>query len=837
MLPDQIDDQKNFKHHSSTFGRNSQSIGGDFNGVDAGEEQNGKVGTVHRPTDLLLGVAGYIPRRHPDLEGLNIPLHELWMRSMREHTRVYPTGNSIAVFYGSFYAPPSSFDTTPHKIRAAAEQTLFAATLFVTEVELLQQTGRICDSLPILSRKNGYRTLIQVKTAEFSIVRDLYGRLNAVVDFCRGDFGQKSDSKDDWLTAARKTVISVLSYVFSPKEAGPVVAGRDEDRPPTSKASVGYTELPQSFMDLKRAAKFILRDLGLGATVPGVYHFHPVVAMEQILHIAASCVQILCLGLQSFVRAHTGMPQFALLDHEATEIHLNGCEIPQSKRIVAYLQKLTCLGDMTKRPVLVFEERQSPQLRDAFPELDDTAPCDLHCSLEDVIDIWGGARVEFVDTGTKEDQSNIIRMHIGGGVLYPTGHDGAVWHWMSEDDPELPRTLEALQERYPKVSIHRREKIRIGTLSVNRDCPLSTDEGQRVLHRISRDHIQSLQAFAPHWQLNPIQGGIQGGQYIVPQFMLGWKKMPGHTEKQNLLNPSNNTLLPELSNIYGVQISLCTGLMYRVPLRDLIASRIKSYIRSRGPSLDEWYILDQLDISEAFHKPNLRDWFLSLPNVLHKPAWTLVKEILCQLQHTRIDHENMLRVGWVQENDALKCLKIQCSGSNAWAKMLTDSPDVVTFACVAPICMESPSERHRCRWSLPRSYELKRVLQLYTRVRPMGVDHYSSVVSDGWTLQDGKSYWIGREDLMMLATVSRRKGITQLSVKRSAMPTHLFKRMNGRVTLRETNDEGAVECFIGSPESFAQEEAANRANVATVPLTVQSSPLTIRAASTATRVT
>jgi hypothetical protein len=72
----------------------------------------------------------------------------------------------------------------------------------------------------------------------------------------------------------------------------------------------------------------MLEELGFAITalVPNLESSHDpsllgfgAMVVTQSLHFAASCVQIFCLGLQSFVRAHTGMPQFSLLDHEASE--------------------------------------------------------------------------------------------------------------------------------------------------------------------------------------------------------------------------------------------------------------------------------------------------------------------------------------------------------------------------------------------------------------------------------------------------------------------------------------------------------------------------------------
>ena len=822
----------------------------------------------HATTDLLLGIAGYVPHWHSaqELPVWDSECHEAWMHEIRKHIRFYSRDKAVlSVAYGPADQTPSlGFSRVINQVRVALRR-------FQNAASSLQESGLICDSVPILFKcQIDSVPVVEVRNLDLRLADSLCESLEAVrvwggsegqdfeslsaawrvpetarmeehknsfslPDFSLGDFFRR---------AGRSIIVSAPDATAQAITAvKPAVAGGNNRQ---------TWVLPKCFENLERACNNFFRSLSPTISIPTDPLMEEflldgmALCLMHILDRAACCIQILCLGLQSLVRSHTGMPRFSLLDREVNVILLNGAELPEPRRIdgrfVAHLQELTCLGDMTHGPVLVFEELRSAPSADGLPNLVGKAPCDLLCSLEDVIYIWGEAKVEFADVISDNGQYHHINtVQIGGGILYPNQPGGQSWHWMSENDPAIPKALEALQKNHPKLSVDRREKIRIGSLSINRDCPLSTERGQKVLSKILLDHVRSLQAFAPHWQLDSIQGGIQGGQYVIPQFMLGWNKRPGQTEKQNLLNPANNTLLPELSNLYGLQISLCTGLMYRVPLQRLIASRMEPYIRSRGPSVAEWFELEEAwQMLEAFYDSDLEEWFRKLPNEYHPAVWMLVKEILHQLQHTGIDHENMLRIGWIQSNYALKCLKIKCSEGNSWAKILTDSPDVVTFACVEPTCMQSSSPRHKCSGKIPESYDPLRPLQLYTRVRPLRLDDQGFMIPLDFTLEDGRSYWIGPKDLMMLATANLKEGAAQVIVKRSKIPVNYFRRMTFRVTLRETNDEGALECFVGGYESFQEKEVVKEASVSSVPLTaartpIQSAPLVIRGATAATR--
>ena len=144
----------------------------------------------------------------------------------------------------------------------------------------------------------------------------------------------------------------------------------------------------------------------------------------------------------------------------------------------------------------------------------------------------------------------------------------------------------------------------------------------------------------------------------------------------------------------------------------------------------------------------------------------------------------------------LECFDISCIGANSWAKILTDTPEIATFACVTPLCLEMIDQRQRCRRALPSKFEDAGVYQLCTRVRPRGGDSNSKETPREWTLKQGKLYWIGPKDLMLQACVTIMEGMMVLRVKRSAMPMKFFKRLISRATIRETNDEGAVECLV-----------------------------------------
>lgn len=147
------------------------------------------------------------------------------------------------------------------------------------------------------------------------------------------------------------------------------------------------------------------------------------------------------------------MPQFSFLDHDLKTIHLTGAGLSRHK-IVARLQELTCFGKMTKRTVLIFKVYDSPDAASPAVDPGSKEPCDLVSSLEDVIYIWGDARVHYLDSGTDRKSSYISKMWIGGGLLHPSESASDRWHWTSGndllDEAQTPGTAQKSNEIPPR---------------------------------------------------------------------------------------------------------------------------------------------------------------------------------------------------------------------------------------------------------------------------------------------------------------------------------------------------------------------------------------------------
>jgi len=141
-------------------------------------------------------------------------------------------------------------------------------------------------------------------------------------------------------------------------------------------------------------------------------------------------------------------------------------------------------------------------------------------------------------------------------------------------------------------------------------------------------------------------------------------------------------LLPFLEKIWGLQVSFCTTVARRVPLRELIADVLPIFAKTLILQPDLWEDLrTNHGITDAFGNDGLRDWLNKLGSERQRYVLKLVRRILEILQNTGVDREGKcLTIAWPKEGDVQRCFKIPCEKQSFWARMLADSEDCATFA-------------------------------------------------------------------------------------------------------------------------------------------------------------
>lgn len=495
--------------------------------------------------------------------------------------------------------------------------------------------------------------------------------------------------------------------------------------------------------------------------------------MADTLNLCSFAVQVLCLGYYSYCQAHIGDIQPFFLDTPLRKIVLLGSQkyMESTSSITVELVDLACMGDMLQSPVIAFSSNKR-----AFQVPRDWR-YDLLASPEDLMDTWGPGNF-LVHPSTENKEAELCAISIGGGYIVAVDEEARRFHWSR--DTELLKSL--------MKAFSMRAKILIGsTIIVNDTC--HSDESQRWLS--SNEFLENLGTFGHSWESTQRQASIQGGQYLNVQFNQTWNKFPGKPLKQVQLSLPDNHLLPFLQSSWGLQVSFCTGVGRRVPLRELIADVMPAFVETLFPIPQQWECLKvKHKIIDAFRSDALQIWLSQLPRECQELVARIVRHILSVLQYTGIDKrgENLV-VAWIQRNKPFQCFKIPCERESYWARILMDSEDCATFAYITPKCLETNALK--CRG--PAAVWQNASALLETAVSPHKIKKGQLLQpSMPWCLKHMELYSIGNSDSALLATVDRpsERDYPRLSVSVRMIPISvLFRLKNKRKELQRLREK------------------------------------------------
>ena len=271
-----------------------------------------------------------------------------------------------------------------------------------------------------------------------------------------------------------------------------------------------------------------------------------------MLHYSSLAVQLLNLGFLAYIRAHVGAFHPFFLDSTVETVHLHGTSDPEnsSPQISAYLQRLTCLEDMIQKPVVVFGSSQS--VKETVPER-----YDLLSTPEDLLDTWGPG--QYVFHNALDDSGVLLAIIIGGGPVKPVAEDTKTLHWSKDLDPRHDHS----------ITFNTNSKFRIGSgADPNLACQMSLSTRMTVF----RELLVNLGTNDDYWALTELQAGLAiiGQQLIGAQAQLNktWTWHEGNTWKRRYFNSLSLDIdYQDLERPWGLQVSFCTGVARRVPLR------------------------------------------------------------------------------------------------------------------------------------------------------------------------------------------------------------------------------------------------------------------------------
>ena len=327
----------------------------------------------------------------------------------------------------------------------------------------------------------------------------------------------------------------------------------------------------------------------------------------------------------------------------------------------------------------------------------------------------------------------------------------------------------SLKGQFP-VPFDPRTQVVIGALiSINESC--SIDEMRCWQNSCAA--LENLGTFRIGWEATERQIGVQfGPQYITGQLSQTWCKMRAKTLKQFQLEQEDDLLVPFLENAWGLQVSFCTSVARRIPLRELVADVLPVFANTFLDTRNMWDdLITNYNIIDIFHRGDLRDSLGKLAPELRECILKRVRRILEILQHTGVDNKGKyLTIAWPQDGDVQRCFKIPCEKQSFWARLLADSDDCATFAYISAKCLES--ERVKCRGLLQVWQNMSTLLET-TVIR-----HQSVPTTQPWTLEHKKLYYFRKLDSLFLMKADRPNeiGNARLDASQSTMSQKLQQR-------------------------------------------------------------
>jgi hypothetical protein len=493
----------------------------------------------------------------------------------------------------------------------------------------------------------------------------------------------------------------------------------------------------------------------------GISRFHTYASLPVVFVNEVSLTsQLLTLGFALFARAHVGLFHPFFLDTPLHGISLWGASRMDSGGAAVYLRlyRLTCLDGMIQSPVMAFDTAPSVL---ATPDTLSAEPTrlDLEATSTNLLYTWGPGQFISRLTNFDTDRHKITGLLIGGGLILhqrsSTDQDKTVVHWQSTF-PAAEITVRSHSTWDPNETV-----IIAGGTNINKTC----QNDPKLQWPLFVESLENLGTHAGYWRLTEIQAGLAvNGQMFAGaqlQYNKTWAWQEQNTWKQTFLGMMSLEMpFEELERPWGLQVSYCTGLARRVPLRTLLAEVMPVFVKTI-PVATQWQELMNLHISiiGAFEGPELMRWVndLSLlPN--SEELLSLVKRIvlyvLLIIKDTGIDRTGKLfRIACPEDltsdRPIFMCLQVSCEKDNLWARILADSKDCATFAYMTRSCLES--DDNKCQSTSPWH-----CASLDTAVcRYRAQNDPPTLQSSPWQLRDRALYWIGRPESGLQARVRK----------------------------------------------------------------------------------
>ncbi|KAF5606224.1 nucleoside phosphorylase [Fusarium subglutinans] len=286
-----------------------------------------------------------------------------------------------------------------------------------------------------------------------------------------------------------------------------------------------------------------------------------------------------------------------------------------------------------------------------------------------------------------------------------------------------------------------------GAIKINSDCHRSI-EGSR---KASQDDREVLGTSPSSWKPVARQAVFQAGYQAVFQFGMEWQRQPRVPLKRIILDSwsgRRNLLVFECP--LGIQVSICTGVARRVPLRTIVLENLMEYIDTLG--VKGWEKLKPRARTAMASKEAFMSWvknLMTLDDEVEDRACVerVFTYVLNCLRNTGFDKDgNVLSILWPNKGEDDTCVKIYRSKHN-WCEVLEDKEWSTSFVVLTDLCFTTSD--HACVNKKEARWAGLRTLQTSMHRRTVGKDRSTCQSTDQsddeaeWHIEDKKWYWNG----------------------------------------------------------------------------------------------
>lgn len=310
----------------------------------------------------------------------------------------------------------------------------------------------------------------------------------------------------------------------------------------------------------------------------------------------------------------------------------------------------------------------------------------LATSIENLLDTWAGS-ISIEDAVEPSD----LFLSVRGGSIVSVRSDDAKFdmvqggemccHWT----PRLG--LPMLSRETGRIN----SQLLIGGTSVNEECFLKAEMCHQAY---SGGALTSMGTRAPGWRTTGRTTNLGIGLHGTTVGVAGTQtKDDGLSLKMKIFQDWDRTRdLRVLNRPCGLELSLCTSIARRLPLRQLFHGEVLEYLKLGLPG--EWTKIESIVTDIPGKSENeFGEWLsrltISQIEVMQKATVLL----LLAMEYTGVEMGgHTLTLWWPEKHEAtprgMQIKKEQYSGKNPWIPMFQDPERGVIFGLATPRCLE-----------------------------------------------------------------------------------------------------------------------------------------------------